>query len=167
MDPNVKLMIKELVTKVCEEIRECFTVHEVITNSHLNEFTLVDQRREERVFSLESATAEFDRAFTIWKPDVESLLTSIKLELTKLNTYFNRDVKMTSSPKPGALPIISVTVNSSTSGPADGPNGNHNTYNHHDCGFGRVFTHIHDLVTAMMFPPLPNFPSCIEKMLLV
>jgi hypothetical protein len=46
----------------------------------------------------------FDNAFFKWKPEVESSISVVKLELSKLNGYFNRDAKSASS-QPGVLQI--------------------------------------------------------------
>jgi hypothetical protein len=46
----------------------------------------------------------FDNAFFKWKPEVESSISVVKLELSKLNGYFNRDAKW----KPKVESSISV-----------------------------------------------------------
>jgi hypothetical protein len=103
MDPNIRLLVEELVKqvqeKVREEIRGGFTMHESTVNNRFSEFALMDQQREVRVVALESAVAEFDKSFIAWKPEVDSSLTSVKLELSKMNSFFDSDAKATSTPQ--------------------------------------------------------------------
>jgi hypothetical protein len=63
----------------------------------------MDQKREERVAVLDSTTSKFFKAFTSWKPEVDTLLSFIKLKLTKLNSYFDHDARSTSNTKLGIL----------------------------------------------------------------
>jgi hypothetical protein len=63
----------------------------------------------------------FDKAFGEWKPEVNSSLTSIKLELSKLNTFFDRGAKATSTPKPSVLLIGSMVAHPSVNVHSDGP----------------------------------------------
>jgi hypothetical protein len=40
------------------------------------------------------------KLFAAWKPEVDKLLTSVKLKLSKLNSFFDRDAKLSSASKP-------------------------------------------------------------------
>jgi hypothetical protein len=46
---------------------------------------------------LEQMVTSFDKAFSEWKPKVESSISAVRLELSNLNDYFNRDAMYTSS----------------------------------------------------------------------
>jgi hypothetical protein len=113
--------------------------------------------------TLESVATEFDKSFGAWKPEVDSSLSSVKLELSKLNSFFDHNAKSGNCTKPRVLPLESVTASPTLRGSGDGPNGNRVHINR-DCGFGRVFTQIHDPVkgTILPSPPLPNSPPIPE-----
>jgi hypothetical protein len=151
-DPNVKSLIEDLVKKICEEFREGFTVHEVIINSRLDDFSVADKRREEHVATLEEAAAAFDKLFGSWKPEVEASLTTVKLELSKLNSFFARDASSTSQPSPGVLPVGSTATRQLIGPDADGPSGHCVDIFHQDCGFVRVNTQTHDPIKGMIPP---------------
>jgi hypothetical protein len=117
---------------------------------------------------LESAAVDFNKAFTSWKPEVDASLTSVKLELSKLNSFFDQDARDANTTKPGVLPFGSANQCSSAEVPTDGPNGHHVHNINRDCGFGQVFTQTHDPVKGTVFtsppppPPLPKSPSHVE-----
>jgi hypothetical protein len=157
MDPNLKLMFEEFVKQVCDQIRDGFATHESIINNRLFEFALMDQRREEHVASLESVAVAFDKSFREWKPEVDSSMSAVRLELSKLNTFFDCDANSSSTPKPGVLSIGSTTAQPAASGHPDGPNGHRVESSHRDRGFGRVYTQTHDLVTSTVLPS-PQIP---------
>jgi hypothetical protein len=90
---------------------------------------------------------------------VDSSLTSVKLELSKLNTFFDYDAKSLSTPKPGVLHIGSATAQPSAGIHSNCPNGHHVESNHRDCGFGRVYTQTHDPVMGTVLPSPPNPPN--------
>jgi hypothetical protein len=145
--------------QIQEEIKDGFTAHEFIVISCFMEMEASSQLHEKRVAALELSIMEIDNSLTVWNPKAESSLTAIQLELTKLNS-FNRDAHTASSPNPGVLPLESPTTRSSTGQPVDDPNGHCFDNSHRDCGFGRVFTQVHDPVTRTMHTPspLPNSP---------
>jgi hypothetical protein len=49
--------------------------------------------------------APFNSSFTEWKPQVDDSIHFVKLELSKLNSYFNCDAKESSNTKLGVLNI--------------------------------------------------------------
>jgi hypothetical protein len=83
------------------------------------------------------------------------ILDLLKLELTKLNTFFNQDAMVVTTTKAGILPIGSAYALPSRHAHADGPHGHRVDNFHQDCGFGQVFTQIHDLVKGMVTDPHP------------
>jgi hypothetical protein len=89
--------------QVYEEICDGFMTHESIVNNRLFEFEQADRRRDEWVASLESTAATFDKSFREWKPKVDSSLTSVKLELSKLNSFFDHDAEATSTQSPASF----------------------------------------------------------------
>jgi hypothetical protein len=102
--------------------------------------------------------AAFDKSFEEWKPEVDSSLSAVKFELSKLKTFFDRDAKSSSTPRPGVLPISSTTVQLAIGTRSDGPNGHCVKSSHQGCGFGHVYTQTHDLVIGTVLPSPPNPP---------
>jgi hypothetical protein len=155
MDPNVKLFIEELVKQMCDEVREeiheDFSAHDIIINMCLDEFETGERHREQRVAALKSAAS----CLSEWKPEVNASLTSVKLELSKLNSFFDQEVKSFATPKSGVLQIDARIVQPSTGVNSDGPAGHRVDTSHRDCGFGRVNTHSHDPVKGMIIPSPP------------
>jgi hypothetical protein len=70
-----------------------FAAHDVAINSRISDIVTAVERREERIVILESTMTELDKIFTAWKPEVESSLSSVRLQLSKLNDYLERDNK--------------------------------------------------------------------------
>jgi hypothetical protein len=130
MEPNVKLLMEEMLKQVREEIqvmraemKEGFAIHESFINNRVAEFTVAEKQREERVAVLETAAADL----STWKPEIES---SIKLELSKLNSFFARDAKNPSTTQAGVLQLESASKRSPAGLPADGPHGHRVDMNH-------------------------------------
>jgi hypothetical protein len=119
---------------------------------------VTDQVCNEHITKLESAAAVFDKSSETWKPQVDESLASVKLELTKLNSFFDRDAKQSANSKPGVLQIESTVERSNAGSHADGPNGHCVDTSHWDYGFGSIYTQIHDSVKGTMLhpPPPPN-----------
>jgi hypothetical protein len=96
MEPNMKLLIEDLMKQVCEEIKQSreeifinFVTRSEAINKHVSEMAAMDQGRDEWVTGLETTVAAFDKSFAAWKSEVDESLTPIKIELTKLNSFFN------------------------------------------------------------------------------
>jgi hypothetical protein len=89
MEPNLTLILEEMA-KLRAEMKECFS-------KRLNVVTVNGKIRDAHVTNLEEVAAAFDKSFTDWWPGVDSSITAIKLELSKLNSYFNRDTMASSS----------------------------------------------------------------------
>jgi hypothetical protein len=113
MEPNTKIIIEELMKEVCSEIhslwkdmKDSFATQDASINSRFAEITTSAQQREEHVAVLESVTADSDKVLNTWKLAVESFLTSIKLKLTKFNSFFAREGKMLDNTSPGVLMLI-------------------------------------------------------------
>jgi hypothetical protein len=148
-----------------EDLHAGFTAQDASIAAHFAEFSLSGQQREERVATLETAAVCFDKALNDWKPEVDSSIAIIKLELSKLNTFFDHEAKAAGTPQAGILTTESTGVRTSSVGAADGPAGHRVDINHRDCGFRRVFPQIRDPVKGTVHPsPLPsNFPSHVES----
>jgi hypothetical protein len=74
MEPNTKLMFKELMKEIQSmrtEMKEGFVVHEAIFVACDVESTLIEQQREKRVTILESLAAEFG----MWKLEARSSIS--------------------------------------------------------------------------------------------
>jgi hypothetical protein len=121
-------------------------------NSCLDKMGAADQQRDVRVETLESTAQSLDKTLTTWKPKVESSLSAVKLELSKLNTFFDRDARSTTNPKSSVLPLRSASTPPSPRAHADGPNGLHVDNNIRDYGFGK-FTQIHAPVKGTIPDP--------------
>jgi hypothetical protein len=111
-------LVKQIHEEIGFEIRDALATHETNTNTRFFELVLTDQHHDERLSTLEAAATSFGD----WKPEVESSLTLVRLELLKLNTFLDRDAKATCTPKPGVLPIESMP-RSSQGAAVDGPAG--------------------------------------------
>jgi hypothetical protein len=135
MDPNVKLFFKEGFKQLRAEIKEGFAIHEAAFTKRLEEVVVADKVRDSRVAVLEQTATSFDKSFSEWKPEVESSISAVRLELSKLNSYFSRDAKSASS-QSGVLQIGLTAALPNSDGSTDGPNGHRIDSNHRDCGFG-------------------------------
>jgi hypothetical protein len=96
-------MLVNKMQNMREQMHAGFTAQEAAINKRLDDFALMDQKREECVTALESMALELNKAFMSWKAEVDTSLNSIKLELTKLNSYFDRNMRTSSNPKSGVL----------------------------------------------------------------
>jgi hypothetical protein len=121
---------------VREDICEGFSKHDSIINTGFSEFESSEHQWEKHVVALESAIASFDKCLTEWKSEVDASLTSVKLELSKLNSFFDREAKSSATPKFGVLLIGSTVVPQATAVNTDGPAGHHVESIHRYCGYG-------------------------------
>jgi hypothetical protein len=117
------------------------------------------------VTTLESTAANFNVSFTEWKPQVKDSVHSVKLELSKLNSYFNRDAKEASNMKLSILQVKSVHGRPLVKSTADGPSGHRVEQFNWDCGYGDVCTLTHDPVKGTIYtlPPLSQHTPQIES----
>jgi hypothetical protein len=129
MDPNVKLAIEEFTCQIREEIKDGFTT----VNMRVFEIEGAGHQRDLRVSTLESASAAVEKSIADWKPEVEAPITSLKLELAKLNTYFDRDTKASSAPKRGILSIESASARPSAGVCVDDSAGHRVDLSHTQC----------------------------------
>jgi hypothetical protein len=141
MDPNIKLVLDELV-KLRTEMKEGFKSQEVAFTKRIDEVTANDCIYDTRVANLEESTAAFD-----------SSMTAVKLELSKLNSFLDRDVRAPGSSSPSILHIESASVCPPAGVTTDGPVGHHSANDHRDCGYGRVYAHTHDPVKGTIPTP--------------
>jgi hypothetical protein len=97
---------------------------------------------------------------------VDSSTTTVKLELSKLNNFFDRDARALSSSSLGVLQIESVSARPSTGVVTDGPIGHRVASDHRDSRYKRVYTHTHDPVKGTISAPTPlsQIPVPIESM---
>jgi hypothetical protein len=166
MEPNLKILLEDLMQQVRDDIKKsqeellnCFGSYTNIIDTRISEFAMMEQMRGDRVAALELATATFNSSFDEWKPQVNDLIHSVKLELSKLNTYFNRDAKESSTSKAGVLAIELAQERPMPGSAAASPKGHRVDNYHWDCGYGEVYTHIHDLVKGTIpHAPLPPNP---------
>jgi hypothetical protein len=160
MDPNIKLVTEEIV-KIRVEIKEGFDAQEASFTKRLDEASTAYQLHDTRVTNLEDTVVTFDKSFSEWRPEVDSSISVVKIELSKLNTYFVREAKVVGVATQGIPTNVSAPSSSTAT---DAPNGHSVESSHRDCGFGRVFTQIHDPVKGTMLPPPPpKFPLNVES----
>jgi hypothetical protein len=148
MEPNTKIWVEELLKQIHEEIKDGFTAHTDLVNKRFAERDIIDQARDDHVAALETTAAVMSKSFSEWRPGVDASISSVKLELTKLNIYFNRDVKDSATPQAGVLKGGSAVT-------ADGSIEHRVQNSIRDCGFGHVYTHTHDPITGTTFNPQP------------
>jgi hypothetical protein len=94
MEPNTKLFIEELMKEISGEIQSLrrdmkdgfveIASNEVITNTCIMEITAAMERREECITALGATSVKRDMSLSAWKPEVESSLSSVQLQLSKL-----------------------------------------------------------------------------------
>jgi hypothetical protein len=161
VDPNVKLAIKEFACQIREEIKDGFTV----VNTRMSKIEVAGRQRDVRVTALETTMATVDKSLIDWKQEVEASITSFKLELVKLDTFFDSDAKASSNPKPGVLSSGSPPARPSAGVHANGPAGHRVDLSHRGCGFERVYTLTHDLIKGTVHQPLtpPSLPIHLES----
>jgi hypothetical protein len=166
MEPNLKLLLKDLMKQVYDEIKhshEEIMAHFDSYSDHIDkcisDFTAEGKQRDNRVTTLESTAVTFNTSFTEWNPEIKDFINSVKLEVTKLNSYFNHDAKESSAHKPGIITYRSAFERPLAESTADGPSGHHVDQYNRECGFGSVYTHTHDPVKGTMHPPPPPPPQ--------
>jgi hypothetical protein len=156
MKPNLKILLEDLMQQVRDDIKKS---QEEFLNRFGSYTNIIDTRISEFA-AMESATTTFNSSFDEWKPQVDDSIHSFKLELSKLNTYFNRDAKESSISKAGVLTIESAQERPIPGSAAAGPMGHCVDNYHRDCGYGKVYTHIHDPVKGTIpHAPLPPNPQ--------
>jgi hypothetical protein len=96
MDPNIKLVLDNMA-KLRADIKERFMVQEAAFSKRLDDVAVTDQHRDAWVTSLEEVAAMFTNTLAEWRLEVESSITTVKLKLSKLNKFFDRDTKATLS----------------------------------------------------------------------
>jgi hypothetical protein len=109
MESNIKLMFEELMREIqsmCTKMKEGFVVHEAMFTARDAEPALTEQQCKKRIAILESMAVEF----SAWRSEVESLISSVELELSKLISFFDRDAMSGNSSKPGVLQLESATT---------------------------------------------------------
>jgi hypothetical protein len=165
MDPNIKLVLDKLV-KLRTEMKEGFTCQKAAFTKCIDEVTADDRISDARVANLEESTAAIDKSFTEWQPRVDSSITAVKLELSKLNSFFDRDARAPGSSSPGVMHIESASAGPPAEVATDGPVGHHSANDHRDCGYEHVYTHTHDPVkgTIPTPPSMPQIPVPFEYM---
>jgi hypothetical protein len=63
--------------------------HEATFTKRLDEVAVAKHIRDARLTNLEEASASSDKALTAWRLEVDASIASVKLELSKLNTFFS------------------------------------------------------------------------------
>jgi hypothetical protein len=154
MGHNIKLMLDELA-KLWTEM-EGFMNQEAAFAKRIDEVTAEDRIRDTRIANLEESAVAFEETLTDWRPEIDLSISAIKLEVSNLNSFFDRDAKAMNASQAGLLPVESAATNSIVVVNADGLVGHRVDMSHRDGGFGHVFTHTHILAMGMLHSlPLP------------
>jgi hypothetical protein len=158
MEPNMKLVLEEMA-------KFRIVNQEAAFSKHLDALAADDQLRDARVTSLEETATTLNKSFIEWRPAVDSSITAVKLDLSKLNSFCNRDARAPSSSFSGVLHTELASACSSTGVIAGGPIGHRSANDHWDCGYEHVYTHTHDLVNGTIStpPPLSRIPVAFES----
>jgi hypothetical protein len=87
MEPNLKMILKDLLKQVRDDIKSShdgimarFDTHTCTVNRRISEITTEELKRDDRVMALEATVANFNASFAEWKPQVEDSIHSVKLE---------------------------------------------------------------------------------------
>jgi hypothetical protein len=115
-------------------------MHNATINMHFSEFESAEHQREQRVAALESVASSFNKCLSTWKPEVDASLTFVKLELSKLNSFFDREAKSSTMPKCGVLPVGSTDVPQPATVNVNGPIGHRVEHFHRNCGSRQLHT---------------------------
>jgi hypothetical protein len=135
-----------------------FTPHMGFVDKRFTDMAFDEAQRDTWVAAMETAAASLDSSFTSWKPQVEESLHSVRLELSKLNSFFNREAKESSTTKPGVLSIKSAPPRSPFDIATNDPSGHHTDNCNRDCGYGSVYIHTHDPVKDTIHSTVPSPP---------
>jgi hypothetical protein len=76
-----------------------FDTHTGTIDRHIFELTAEELKHDNRISALETMVVTFNASFPNWKPQIKDSIHSVKIELSKLNTNFNRDTKESSNMK--------------------------------------------------------------------
>jgi hypothetical protein len=138
-----------------KEMKDGFTAQESTFNTCIAELSTVAQQHEERVVQLEDVVANFDKSFTTWKPEEDASLSIVQLELSQFNSFFTHEGKMLDTSSPGIVLGGTASSRLVLGSVTTGPQGHRVDSSNRDCGYGGVYTHIHDPVKGTFYPPLP------------
>lgn len=123
----------------------------------------VEGQHEERVAGLETAAAAFEN----WKPQIESAVEAVKMEVSKLTKHWDRSVRERSAMDPGLMPHPLSASGRPPPPPdgADGPDGHRMDSSSRDRRFGSVLTYTHVPVKGTLdaSPPDPQFHRVHEQ----
>lgn len=124
-----------------------------LDNKWEKKFLEVEGQRDDRVAALESAAAAFDG----WKPQIESAVESVRMEVGKLTKHWERSVKEKSVADPGLIPQPSATSGRFASvDDNNSPDGHRVDTSLRDRGFGSVLTNTHVPAKGTSDPPFPE-----------
>jgi hypothetical protein len=165
MEPNMKILIENLMKQVRDEIKQSwdditagFAAHVNTVDKRFTELSTDMKKRDDHISVLETVAASLDISIAEWKPQVEESFHSVCLELSKVNSYFNRDAKESTITKSRVLSIESVPHHPLPGVvAADGPRGHCVEHWNRDCGFGSIYTHTHIPDRGTMQSPTLNF----------
>jgi hypothetical protein len=112
MDLNVKLELEEMAKLRAE--MECFATQEAVVTKRLDKVVADEHLHDARITNLEETDMVLDKSFAKWRPVVDSSISAVKLELSKLNSFFDHDAR---APRSSSLGVLN-TGSTSTHPPA-------------------------------------------------
>jgi hypothetical protein len=101
MDLNVEL---EEMAKLRAEM-ECFATQEAVVTKRLDEVVADEHLHDARITNLEETATVLDKSFAKWRPVVDSSISTVKLELSKLNSFFDHDARAPRSMRGLRVPL--------------------------------------------------------------
>ncbi|XP_008665848.3 uncharacterized protein [Zea mays] len=154
MDPNFKPIFEEAMkmmrVEITKEISKCFADHDAVVNQRFADFAAAAEHNNARVTSLEEAASKFDHTFSNWQPEIEASVADIRLEISKLNKFFDRDAREHSGFQLGVLGTESTSARPSAGFRVDGPRGHRAEPHYRDDGPGFHNTQTHHPVKGSL-----------------
>lgn len=140
MEPNAQIAFDDLFRRFFDEMQRQIGDLDTRLNHRFGD---IENHHDTRLQALEYSIAQASTEFESWRPQVDTAVTDLKLEMSKLNKHMDR-VLLDRSPNSCLLDAPkSASARPPTGAAVDGPTGHRNDNHHRDHGSGMVFTHSH------------------------
>lgn len=138
MADDTQVPIEELLKQVRDEIAKGFAANNGIWNARFSELS---STTEQYVTMLQMVAAVFDKHFAEWKPEIESSVASAKLEIAKVNKFFNREARDRRTSASGVLGLEQMAGQQPAGAGAGGPFGNRTDSRSRELEVGKMSIH--------------------------
>jgi hypothetical protein len=91
-------------------MKDCFVAQEAAVVKRLDEVATAEHLWDTCISNLEETSTGLDKSFTKWRPPVDSSISTVNLELSKLNSFFDCDMRTPGSSSHGVLHAGSAYV---------------------------------------------------------